>query len=127
MGLVAKIGDGVKKKLEIRELYNWSKAGVDTKDKMLSRYITKRLMLRWRLAFFFNILDVTCLAAYILYYENNKVLPKNHINDDYFIGNWAERCELRLSKIVRIIHKSRGIVQLKCWSSYKSIRVTNSI
>ena len=46
-------------------------------SKMLGRYTTKRLTQRWPLAFFYNILDVTCLAAYILYYENNKVLPKN--------------------------------------------------
>ena len=38
---------------------------------MLSRYTTKRSTQRW-----YNILDVTCLAAYILHYENNKVLPK---------------------------------------------------
>ena len=72
----AKIGDGVKKKLENIELYNWSKGGVDTMDKMLSRYTTKRLTQRWTLAFFYNILDATCLATYVLYYENNKVLLK---------------------------------------------------
>ena len=37
-----KIGDGGKKKPEIIEFYNWSKAGADTMDKMLSRYTTKR-------------------------------------------------------------------------------------
>ena len=71
MHQVASIGDGVKKKPEIIEFYNWSKAGVDTMDKLLSRYTTKRSTQRW-----YNILDVTCLAAYILHYENNKVLPK---------------------------------------------------
>ena len=40
---VAKISDGVNKKPEIIEFYNWSKAGVDKMDKMLSRYTTKRL------------------------------------------------------------------------------------
>ena len=69
---LAKIGDDAKKKPEIIEFYNWSKAGVDTMDKMLGRYTTQR----WPLAFFYNIFDVTCLAVYILYYENNKVLPK---------------------------------------------------
>ena len=38
MHQVAKIGDDAKKKPEIIELYNWSKAGVDTMDKMLGRY-----------------------------------------------------------------------------------------
>ena len=45
-------------------------------DKMLSRYTTKRLTQSWPLVFFYNILDATCLATYILCYENNKVLPK---------------------------------------------------
>ena len=75
MHQAAKIGDGVKKKQEVIEFFNWSK-GVDTIDKMLSRYTTKRLTQRWPLVFFYNILDATCLATYILYYENNKVLPK---------------------------------------------------
>ena len=40
MHQVAKIGDGVIKKPEIIEFYNWSKGGVNTMDKMLSRYTT---------------------------------------------------------------------------------------
>jgi hypothetical protein len=72
----ASIVDGAKKKPEIIEFYKWSKAGVDTMDKMLGRYTTKRSTRRWPLAFFFNMLDIACLAAYILYYENNKLLPK---------------------------------------------------
>lgn len=72
----AKISDNAKKKPEIIEFYNWSKAGVDTMDKMLGRYTTKRSTQRWPLAFFYNILDVACLAAYVLYYENNKMLVK---------------------------------------------------
>ncbi|KAG8238186.1 hypothetical protein J437_LFUL014062 [Ladona fulva] len=43
---------------------------------MLGRYTTKRSTRRWPLAFFYNILDIACLAAYILYYENNKLLSK---------------------------------------------------
>ena len=76
MHQATKIGDGVKKKQEIIKFYNWSKGGVDTMDKMLSRYTTKRLTQRWPLAFFYNILDAACFATYIFYYENNKVLPK---------------------------------------------------
>lgn len=71
-----KISDSAKKKPEMIEFYNWSKAGVDTMDKMLGRYTTKRSTQRWPLAFFYNIIDVACLAAYILYYENNKKLVK---------------------------------------------------
>ena len=71
-----KIGDDAKKKPEIIKFYYWSKAGVDTMDKTLGRYTIKRSTRRWPLASFYNILDVACLAAYILYYENNKVLSK---------------------------------------------------
>lgn len=48
----AKISDSAKKKSEIIEFYNWSKARVDTMDKMLDRYTTKRSTLRWPLSFF---------------------------------------------------------------------------
>ncbi|XP_076267092.1 piggyBac transposable element-derived protein 4 isoform X2 [Rhynchophorus ferrugineus] len=73
----AKISDSAKKKPEIIEFYNRSKAGVDTMDKLLGRYTTKRSTQRWPLAFFYNILDIACLASYILYYENNKMIVKN--------------------------------------------------
>lgn len=40
-------------------------------DQMVTQYTTKRRTNRWPLAFFYNILDVACLAAYIIYTENN--------------------------------------------------------
>lgn len=45
-------------------------------DKMLGRYTTKKSTQRWPLAFFYNIIDIACLASYIIYYENNKLLIK---------------------------------------------------
>lgn len=42
-----------------------------------------------------------------------KCLLKNRMNDDYFIGNWAENCVLHLLKVVRIMHKLWGISQRK--------------
>lgn len=51
--------------------YNRTKAGVDIMDKMLGEYSTKRATRRWPLAFFFNMLDAACLAAYIIYTENH--------------------------------------------------------
>lgn len=70
----ANISNNAKKKPEIIEFYNWTKAV--NLDKMLGKYTTKRSTQRWSLAFFYNILDVACLAAYILYYEKNKMLAK---------------------------------------------------
>ncbi|XP_044589814.1 piggyBac transposable element-derived protein 3-like isoform X2 [Cotesia glomerata] len=64
-----------------KSLLSWNLTIVGTlkknaMDKILGRYTTKRSTQRWPLAFFYNILDVACLAAYILYYENNKMLDK---------------------------------------------------
>lgn len=54
-------------KPEIIMDYNKYKGGVDTMDKMLTEYSTKRRTLRWPLAFFFfNILDISALASYII-------------------------------------------------------------
>lgn len=51
--------------------YNKNKCGVDVMDQMLGTYSCKRRTRRWPLAFFYNILDIAALAAYILHYEMN--------------------------------------------------------
>ena len=56
-------------KPEIIKYYNKTKGGVDTIDKMLGEYIVKRQTLRWPLAFFYNMIDVTGLACYVIYRE----------------------------------------------------------
>lgn len=61
----------IKNKPEIILFYNETKGGVDTMDKMLGQYTTKRKTNRWPLALFYNILDVAALSAYIIYAENN--------------------------------------------------------
>lgn len=53
--------------------YNRTKGGVDNMDKMLGEYSCKRRTLRWPLAFFYNMLDVSALAAYVIFQENNTV------------------------------------------------------
>ena len=40
-------------------------------DKMLGEYTVKRRTLRWPLAFFCNMIDVTGLACYVIYREHN--------------------------------------------------------
>ncbi|KAL1457149.1 hypothetical protein WDU94_001810 [Cyamophila willieti] len=57
-------------KPEIITFYNQTKGGVDTQDKMLTEYTVKRKTWRWPLALFFNMIDVTALAAYIIITEN---------------------------------------------------------
>lgn len=51
--------------------YNSTKGGVDNMDKMVSEYSTKRSTKRWPLAFFYNILEIAALAAYVIHKENN--------------------------------------------------------
>ncbi|XP_065355992.1 piggyBac transposable element-derived protein 4-like [Calliphora vicina] len=65
-----KITSGPQNKPEIILYYNETKGGVDTMDKMLSQYSTKRSTFRWPLALFFNILDTAALASFIIYKEN---------------------------------------------------------
>ena len=58
-------------KPEIIKYYNKTKGGVDTMDRMLDEYIVKRRTLRWPLAFFYNRIDVTGLACFVIYREHN--------------------------------------------------------
>lgn len=62
---------GPKLKPDIILYYNKTKGAVDTMDKMLSQYTTKRKTNRWPLAMFFNIIDTAGLAAYIIFTKNN--------------------------------------------------------
>lgn len=68
---------GEQQKPEVIHFYNQTKAGVDTMDKMLGTYTTKRRTNRWPLALFYNLLDVAALAAYIIYCDQNKTPSVN--------------------------------------------------
>lgn len=61
----------VKQKPNIILFYNNTKGGVDVMDHMLGQYTTKRKTNRWPLAVFYNMIDISALAAYIIYSENN--------------------------------------------------------
>lgn len=58
-------------KPEIITYYNSTKGAVDTFDKMLGEYSTKRKTSRYSLALFFNCIDVAALASFIIFTENN--------------------------------------------------------
>ena len=58
-------------KLEIIKYYNKTKGSVGTMDKMLGEYTLKQQSLLWPLAFFYNMIDVTGLACYVIYREHN--------------------------------------------------------
>uniref|UniRef100_UPI00358F5BBC piggyBac transposable element-derived protein 4-like isoform X1 n=1 Tax=Myxine glutinosa TaxID=7769 RepID=UPI00358F5BBC len=56
-----------KKKPEIIQYYNRTKAGVDTMDQMVRTYSCKRKSRRWPVVLWHNVMDVACLNAYILF------------------------------------------------------------
>lgn len=84
------ISDAIHQKPEMILFYNKTKAGVDTMDQMCSRYTSQRRTCRWPLAFFFNILDIGSLAAYLIYYENNKMIPKKTTQRKTFLLQLAD-------------------------------------
>lgn len=63
----------------------------------MSRQQVNNCQNRWLLALFFNILDVAALASYIIYYENNKMLPKKTNQRRLFLRQLSE--ELAISII----------------------------
>ncbi|CAF4203712.1 unnamed protein product, partial [Rotaria sordida] len=65
------IVDEKKKKTEIILYYNNIKGGVDRMDQMVQTYSCKRKTKRWPMTFFFNIIDVGALAAFIVWVTKN--------------------------------------------------------
>lgn len=70
------ISNDLQKKPEIIKFYNRTKGGVDNMDKMAAAFSVKRKTLRWPVAFFYNIIDVSGVAAFILYKSNNPQFGK---------------------------------------------------
>ena len=56
-----------KKKPETVTFYNKTKCGVDIADQMARQYTVKAGTRRWPVAVFYNILDLACINAYVLY------------------------------------------------------------
>ncbi len=65
------IVDEEKNKPEIILYYNNTKGGVDRMDQMVRTYSCKRKTKRWPMTFFFNIIDVGCLAAFVVWITKN--------------------------------------------------------
>lgn len=86
----AAINDDEKKKPHMITFYNKYKSGVDTMDQMVTRYTTHRRTARWPLALFFNVMDIGALAAYVIYYENNKMIDKKTNQRRIFLRQLSE-------------------------------------
>lgn len=67
----AEVEESITAKPEIIKFYNATKGGVDNMDKLLSEYSVQRRTKRWPLALFYNMLNISALAAYIIYHEHN--------------------------------------------------------
>lgn len=81
------ISDDEKKKPEIIKHYNRTKGGVDLMDKMAGAFSVQRKTLRWPVSFFFNIIDLAGLAAYIIYKANNPTFGKKTDSRRTFLKN----------------------------------------
>ncbi|GBP70198.1 Actin-related protein 10 [Eumeta japonica] len=89
----ASVGDDAKRKQEIINFYNKYKAGVDTMDQMIRKYTSQRRSSRWPMAMFFNMLDISSLASYIIYYDN-KMIAKKTTERRQFIRKLSEELAL---------------------------------
>ena len=70
------INEEIQRKPEIILYYNETKGGVDRMDQMVRVYSCRRKINRWPMSFFFNMIDVASVAAYILWTTKN-----SHWND----------------------------------------------
>jgi len=61
---------GDQKKPEAILHYNASKSGVDNLDHLVSNYTSRRKINRWPVVLFANMLDVSAVAAFIIYISN---------------------------------------------------------
>ncbi|OWA50384.1 hypothetical protein BV898_14903 [Hypsibius exemplaris] len=63
--------DTIEKKPEIIKVYNATKSGVDTMDQLVGTYSVRRKTNRWPMAFFYDMLDICGLNAYVIWTELN--------------------------------------------------------
>ncbi len=60
-----------KKNPEIILYYNDTKGGVDRLNRMITTYSCKRKTTRWPMTFFFNMVDVAGISAFIVWISKN--------------------------------------------------------
>lgn len=58
-------------KPEIIKYYNETKCGVDSLDQLVHAYMSKRRSNRWPMAFFFNLIDISGIAAFVVWLSQN--------------------------------------------------------
>ena len=65
------VSDEVGKKPEIILYYNDTKNGVDHMDQMVQTYSCRRKTKRWPMTFFFNMIDIAGIAAFVVWTSKN--------------------------------------------------------
>ena len=75
----------VRRKPEVILFYNQTKGGVDTMDKMALTYTTKRATKRWPMVLFYNLLDISTIAARVIFGLKNPTdeLSKKNSRGDF--------------------------------------------
>ncbi|GFO46007.1 PiggyBac transposable element-derived protein 4 [Plakobranchus ocellatus] len=105
-----------KNKTEVVCFYNGAKGGVDKMDQMAKQFSTKRKSRRWPLFYFCNMLDLSCLAANIIFKENkpNDLLSHQNARSDFirdFAGGLAGGHLRRRSQISALSRELKFIMQ----------------
>lgn len=110
------ITEDVKKPISrINKHYNATKSGVDTMDQMVHEYMTKRKTNRWPFSFFMNLLDVSNIAAYTLWYKkyphwNAKKSNKRNLFLRALGEEMVTEHVIRRQKIVQLREASRQAI-----------------
>lgn len=116
-----------KKIPEVIEFYNDTMGTVDTDDQMVRRFSCKRATRRWPLSWFFSIIDICALNAYIIHgMKNIKIMEdlkkrKHGVRINFYDALTKElilphaRRRLQTGKVS---HKIRGIIK-ECYPQLK--------
>ncbi|GFN86933.1 PiggyBac transposable element-derived protein 4 [Plakobranchus ocellatus] len=105
-----------KNKTEVVCFYNGTKGGVDKMDQMAKQFSTKRKSRRWLLVYFCNTLDLSCLAANLIFKENkpNDLLSHQNARSDFIrdvAGGLAGGHLRRRSQIPTLSRELKFIMQ----------------
>ena len=87
-------------------------------DKMLLTYTVKRKTSRWPLTLFYNILDVSALATYIIYKTNNPMLKGGDVRQS-FLKDLAK--QLCMNNIEARMSNQRVVAQFSTRSAIEHV------
>ena len=102
-----------KKKPEVTQYYNGTKAGVDTFDQLIRTYICKRQTKRWPVVMWYTFLDVAALNVFVAFSTQNSEFEvgKTH-KRRLFLQNLAEELVIpQMRKRLRVTTNLRSTVQ----------------